>query len=87
VTSTLRRGAALWGALALACAVTFQAALGILTLLEQAPLAIALMHQGMAMIVLTIAVVHAQGLAANESIRSAALLPDPADKLGAAARS
>src|SRR6266851_5209538 len=42
VTRTLRRGAALWGALALACAVTFQAALGILTLLEQAPLAIAL---------------------------------------------
>jgi heme a synthase len=86
VTLTLRRGAALWGALALACAVTFQAALGILTLLEQAPLAIALLHQGMAMIVLTIAVVHAQGIAAKESIRSAALLPDPADKLGAVAR-
>jgi cytochrome c oxidase assembly protein subunit 15 len=86
VTSTLRRGAALWGALALACAVTLQAALGILTLLEQAPLAIALLHQGMAMIVLTIAVVHAEGLAAKESIRSAGLLPDPADKLGAVVR-
>jgi cytochrome c oxidase assembly protein subunit 15 len=87
VTRTLRRGAALWGALALACVVTFQAALGILTLLEQAPLAIALMHQGMAMIVLTIAVVHAQRIAAKESIRSAGLLPDSADRLGAVARS
>jgi cytochrome c oxidase assembly protein subunit 15 len=87
VTRPLRRGAALWGALALAGAVTFQAALGILTLLEQAPPAIALMHQGMAMIVLTIAVVHAQGIAVVEGARSAGLLPDSADKLGAVARS
>ncbi len=83
-TRTLRRGAALRGALALACAVTLQAALGILTLLEQAPLALALLHQAMAMIVLTIAVFHARGMAAQEGTRSAAPIAG-ADRLGAAA--
>ena len=82
----LRRGAALRGALALACAITLQAALGILTLLAQAPLALALMHQAMAMIVLTIATLHAQGLAAPEGTWSAGLSADPADRLGAAVR-
>jgi cytochrome c oxidase assembly protein subunit 15 len=80
---TLRSGAALRGALALACAVTLQAALGILTLLEQAPLGLALLHQAMAMVVLTIAVFHARRMAATEGTRSAAL---SADRLGAAAR-
>jgi cytochrome c oxidase assembly protein subunit 15 len=61
---TLRRGAG--GALVLAAAVTLQAALGILTLLAQAPLGLALMHQAMAMIVLTAAAVHAQGVAAAD---------------------
>src|ERR1700681_415476 len=74
----LRRGAALRSALALACAIALQAALGILTLLEQAPLALALMHQGMAMIVLTVAVLHAQGMAAAEGTRSAPLSASPA---------
>jgi cytochrome c oxidase assembly protein subunit 15 len=82
----LRRGAGLRGALALACAIALQAVLGILTLLEQAPLALALMHQGMAMIVLTIAVLHARGMAAQEGPRSAELSPDPSDRLGAVAR-
>jgi cytochrome c oxidase assembly protein subunit 15 len=83
---TLPRGPALAGALALACAVTLQAALGILTLLEQAPLTLALMHQGMAMVVLTIAVLHAQGMAAKESTRSAGLGADTSDRLGVVAR-
>jgi len=82
----LPRGAAVRGALALACAVTLQAALGIATLLEQAPLGLALMHQAMAMIVLTIAVLHAQGMAAEQGARSAQASPDSADRLGAAAR-
>jgi cytochrome c oxidase assembly protein subunit 15 len=86
VRRVLRGGAALRGALALACAITLQAALGILTLLEQAPLALALMHQAMAMIVLTIATLHAQGLAAQEGARSVELGSDPADRLGATAR-
>jgi cytochrome c oxidase assembly protein subunit 15 len=47
------------GAVLLAVAVTLQAALGIWTLLMVAPLSLALLHQAMAMIVLTIAAVHA----------------------------
>jgi cytochrome c oxidase assembly protein subunit 15 len=47
----------------LAAAVAVQAMLGILTLINQAPLALALLHQAAAIGVLTIAVVHAAGLA------------------------
>jgi len=54
-----RSGAARTGALMLAAAVTLQAAIGILTLLHQAPLSLALLHQGMAVLVLTVAVLHA----------------------------
>jgi cytochrome c oxidase assembly protein subunit 15 len=79
-----RRGGALGGALALAGALTLQAALGIMTLLAQAPLALALMHQTMAMIVLTIAVLHAHGAAPGT--RTAGPSVDPAGRLGAAAR-
>jgi cytochrome c oxidase assembly protein subunit 15 len=55
-------GATFTGALALASAVTVQAGLGIVTLLHQAPLALALGHQAMAIAVLTIAVLHAERL-------------------------
>jgi heme a synthase len=54
--------AALNGALALAAAMTIQAAIGILTLLYQTPLPLALLHQAMAIVVLSIAVVHAERL-------------------------
>lgn len=50
------------GAFVLAGAVTLQAALGITTLLYQAPLALALAHQLMAMVVFSIAIVHAERL-------------------------
>jgi len=66
-----RGGAALTGALALACAVTLQAALGIVTLIHQAPLALALLHQAMAIVVLTIAVVHVERLERIASARAA----------------
>jgi heme a synthase len=56
------RGPAFRTALALFAALTLQAGLGILTLVYQVPLPLALLHQGMAMIVLTVAVVHAEGL-------------------------
>ncbi len=46
----------------LAGAVTLQAALGIVTLLHQAPLHLALPHQLLAIVVLTVAVVHAERL-------------------------
>jgi cytochrome c oxidase assembly protein subunit 15 len=61
-----RRGAVVWSAIALAAAVTLQAALGIMTLLEHAPLALALMHQTTAMVVLTVAVLHAHTVSAKE---------------------
>lgn len=50
------------GALILAGAVTFQAGLGIVTLLEQAPIPLALAHQMVAILVLSVAVVHAERL-------------------------
>ena len=52
-------------ALLLAGAVTVQAALGIATLLHDVPIWLALMHQAMAVIVLGLAVVHAQRVAAS----------------------
>jgi heme a synthase len=48
------------GALILAGAVTLQAALGIVTLINQAPIPLALAHQVVAILVLTIAVMHAE---------------------------
>jgi cytochrome c oxidase assembly protein subunit 15 len=60
VARTTGEGPVLTGAIALAAAVTLQAALGIWTLLMVAPISLALLHQAMAMIVLTLATVHAQ---------------------------
>jgi cytochrome c oxidase assembly protein subunit 15 len=51
---------ALFGGITLACVITIQAALGILTLLYHVPIAFALGHQAMAVIVLAVAVVHAE---------------------------
>ncbi|MEH6950277.1 COX15/CtaA family protein [Nitrobacter sp. NHB1] len=50
------------GALWLAAAVTLQATLGILTLLHQVPIQLGLVHQGVAVLVLTLAVVQAERL-------------------------
>jgi cytochrome c oxidase assembly protein subunit 15 len=47
------------GAAALAAVVCVQAALGIVTLLAVAPLALAMLHQAMALVVLTVATLHA----------------------------
>ncbi|MEA2982184.1 MAG: heme a synthase [Alphaproteobacteria bacterium] len=60
-----RGGAVLNGALALFCAVTLQAGIGIVTLLHQAPLSLALLHQIVGIVVLTIAVIHAEQLSAR----------------------
>jgi cytochrome c oxidase assembly protein subunit 15 len=73
---TLRRETA--GALILAGAVTLQAVLGIVTLLEQVPLPLALGHQVAAILVFTVAVVHAQRLshrAAMPAVRPAEASP------------
>ncbi len=59
ISRTANRGAALAGGISLFVAVSLQAALGIWTLLMVAPLSLSLAHQGMAMLVLTAAIVHA----------------------------
>jgi cytochrome c oxidase assembly protein subunit 15 len=53
------------GALWLAAAMTLQATLGILTLLHEVPIPLALVHQGVAILVLTLAVVQAERLMAG----------------------
>jgi heme a synthase len=59
VASVMKRGWMVVSAVVLALAVTLQAALGISTLLQRVPIDLALMHQAMAMLVLTIATTHA----------------------------
>jgi heme a synthase len=58
--------AAVNGALWLVAAVTLQAALGILTLLNQVPIDLALTHQAVAIAVLTLAVFQAERLAGRQ---------------------
>src|SRR5665213_279877 len=57
--------AAINGALWLAAAITLQATLGILTLLHQVPIPLALTHQAVAILVLTLAVCQAERLVAR----------------------
>jgi cytochrome c oxidase assembly protein subunit 15 len=52
--------AVLYSAGALAVGISLQAVLGVVTLLHGAPLALALTHQGLAIVVLSVAVTHAQ---------------------------
>jgi cytochrome c oxidase assembly protein subunit 15 len=49
----------------LAAAVTLQATLGILTLLNQVPMSLALAHQAVAIVVLTFAIFQAERVAAR----------------------
>jgi cytochrome c oxidase assembly protein subunit 15 len=58
----VRARAAATGAVVLALAVLLQATLGILTLLHQVPIGLGLAHQGMALVVLTLASLHAARL-------------------------
>ncbi len=80
VARGVRGGVVLAGALTLVAAIAVQAVLGILTLVYQVPLALALAHQAMAIVALTIAVVHAQRLARPRAISTtepAALASSP----------
>ncbi len=63
VTRIVKTGPVVAGAVILAAAVTLQAALGIFTLLMVVPISLALMHQAMAMVVLTVATIHAASVA------------------------
>src|SRR5258706_6794105 len=59
--------AAVSGALWLVAAITLQATLGILTLLHQVPIDLALTHQAVAIVVLTLAIFQAEGLVARRT--------------------
>jgi heme a synthase len=61
--------AAASGAIWLAVAITLQAALGIQTLLHQVPILLGLAHQAVAIVVLTLAILQAERLAARQSSR------------------
>jgi cytochrome c oxidase assembly protein subunit 15 len=63
----LRAGSAARGACWLAVAVTLQALLGILTLLNHVPIALALTHQAVAIVVLTLAVAQTERFAGRQS--------------------
>jgi cytochrome c oxidase assembly protein subunit 15 len=63
IACSKERGAPLVNAVVLAAVVTLQAALGIWTLLMRAPIDLSLMHQATAMLVLTVATLHAASVA------------------------
>jgi heme a synthase len=76
---------ALVGAVALLAALTLQAALGIWTVLAAVPLSIALLHQAMALLVLTGATMHAASLARNRrpsGVRSNSVAPHAMTEFG-----
>jgi cytochrome c oxidase assembly protein subunit 15 len=74
--------AAINGALWLVAAVALQATLGILTLLNQAPIDLALTHQAVAIAVLTLAVLQAERLAARRPETQPQELVLPATQVG-----
>jgi cytochrome c oxidase assembly protein subunit 15 len=53
----------------LAGAVTLQATLGIVTLLYQAPLPLALAHQLLAILAFTVAIIHAESMSRGQTIQ------------------
>jgi heme a synthase len=74
--------AAVNGALWLLAAITLQATLGILTLLNQVPIGLALTHQAAAIAVLTLAVLQAERLAARQVDSARQELAAPVGQLG-----
>ncbi len=76
----VKTGPIVAGAAVLFAAVTLQAALGIFTLLMVVPISLALMHQAMAMVVLTVATIHAASVAKrapSTALSSSAKADDP----------
>jgi len=64
-----RAGRERGGALIVAGAVTLQATLGIVTLLHRAPIPLALAHQVLAILVLTVSIMHAERLSHRETFK------------------
>jgi cytochrome c oxidase assembly protein subunit 15 len=76
VARAARPGGALIGAVAVVTMIVLQAVLGIVTLLYQAPISLALAHQAMAMATLVVAVLHAERVSSIPSLQATA--PQPA---------
>jgi cytochrome c oxidase assembly protein subunit 15 len=76
------------GALWLAAAITLQAVLGIVTLLNQVPILLGLAHQAVAMSVLTLAIFQAERLATrpSEHPRQNLVLPATPNRLNSKIR-
>jgi cytochrome c oxidase assembly protein subunit 15 len=74
--------AAIKGALWLAAVVTLQATLGVLTLLNQVPISLALAHQAVAIAVLTFAIFQAERLAARQPESGQQKLVLPVSQIG-----
>jgi cytochrome c oxidase assembly protein subunit 15 len=70
------------GALWLAAAITLQAALGIVTLLNQVPILLGLAHQAVAMSVVTLAIFQAERLARPRALHAQQELGVPAAQIG-----
>ena len=77
VARTIKKGPVLIGAVLVAVAVTLQAALGIWALVTVVPLPLALMHQAMAMVTLTLAVIHASEVMPRDALSMSPVLSSP----------
>ena len=77
IARTVKKGPVLTGAVLVAVAVTLQAALGIWALLTVVPLPLALMHQAMAMVTLTLAVIHASDVMPRDALSTRLVLSPP----------
>jgi heme a synthase len=74
IARTVKKGPVLIGAVLVAVAVTLQAALGIWALLTVVPLPLALMHQAMAMVTLTLATIHASNVMPRDALSARPVL-------------
>ena len=70
------------GALALAAVMTLQAMLGILTLLYQVPISLALAHQAGVIVVLTLAIFQVERLVARQPQKQPQKLDLPVTQIG-----
>jgi cytochrome c oxidase assembly protein subunit 15 len=73
---------AVYGAVWLAGVITLQATLGILTLLHQVPMALALAHQAVALAVLTLAVLQTERLSGRQTAQAPQEMVRPAAQTG-----
>ena len=77
VARVTKKGPVLTGAVLVAIAVTLQAALGVWALLIVVTLPLALMHQAMAMAILTLTVIHVSDVMPQDALPISPVLSSP----------